>query len=318
MQIMTHRLTLDLRRLAFEYHDACVSCGYAFQEGDTSHVGYGDEETPLYVCDKCSPQLKETAVRYYFTSRPYKVPGPNSKLWRYMDFTKYVSLLSTHALYFARADCFDDVFEGAKGIKKNKNRWDAHYSEFFWSAIRNPPPGYSCNLSDEEIEQQARKLLSDLEQGGAANKRRTFISCWHESEHESEAMWRLYSSFLPNAVAVRTTYDRMYRALGRNPSISIGRVQYIDLRSQYAGINDAFWRKHKSFEHEREVRAILIDHECSASGKLIECDLSVLIDEVFVSPKAPAWFVNLVNDVNEKFGVHVSVCNSELLEEPFF
>ena len=34
-----------------------------------------------------------------------------------MDFAKYVSLLSTSALYFARADTFNDTFEGAKGLK---------------------------------------------------------------------------------------------------------------------------------------------------------------------------------------------------------
>ena len=30
-----------------------------------------------------------------------------------MDFTKYVSLLSTSSLFFVRADQFEDKFEGA-------------------------------------------------------------------------------------------------------------------------------------------------------------------------------------------------------------
>ena len=318
MREMTHRLTLDLRRLAFESHDTCVACGYSFREGDTSYLGYADDDKPLYVCEACSPRLNETAVRQYFSPRPFKVPEIESNLWRYMDFTKYVSLLSTKALYFTRSDCFEDGFEGAKGLKRNKERWDDHYLDFFRSAIRNPPAGYERNVSDEEVEKQAREFLADLERGGLNSKRCTFISCWHESEYESEAMWRLYSSFMPNAVAVRTTYDRMYRALGRDPSIHIGRIEYIDFKSQYAGLNAAFWRKHKSFEHEREVRAILVDSGCSADGKLVPCDLSILIESVFVSPKAPAWFSSLVQDVGEKFGISVSVNASEMLEEPFF
>lgn len=267
MQKMTNRLTTQLRRLAFENYDHCVSCGWSFEEADTSHLGYGHDDEPLYVCDDCPYQLKETAVRQYFSRRPYETPERTSNLWRYMDFTKYVSLLSSRGLYFTRADCFDDTFEGAKGLKKNKAKWDAFYLDYFRSAIKNPPEGYKCELSDEEVEQRAQKLLSSLETGGEAHKQRTFISCWHESEHESEAMWRLYSSFLPNAVAVRTSYKNLYVSLGRNPSISIGRIQYIDLKKNYAGINDAFWRKRKSFEHEREVRALLMDFELSRSWK---------------------------------------------------
>lgn len=318
MQQMTNRATTELRRLSFENHDHCVSCGHSFREGDTSHLGYGYDDSPLYVCDGCVSKLKETAIRHYFSPRPYDVPGPSSKLWRYMDFTKYVSLLSSRGIYFTRTDCFEDVFEGAKGLKKNKAKWDSHYLEFFRSAIKNPPEGYKCELSDSEVEEQARKILSELETNGEAHKKNTFVSCWHESEHESEAMWRLYSSFLANAVAIRTSYQSLYASLGRDSSISIGRIKYIDLKKHYTGVNDAFWRKRKSFEHEREVRALFWDFECQDLGKIVPCDLEVLIEEVFVSPKAPAWFARLVNDVNEKYGLTVKVSPSELIEQPFF
>lgn len=315
---MTNRLTTELLRLSFENHDNCVLCAHSFKEGETSHLGYGDDDCPLYVCDSCSNKLKETAARYYFMPRPYRVPKPSSKLWRYMDFTKYVSLLSSRGLYFSRADCFEDIFEGAKGLKRNKERWDSHYLEFFRSVIKNPPKGFSCELSNSEVDEQAKKLLRDLEASGEADKRNTFVSCWHESEHESEAMWRLYSSFLENALAVRTSYQSLYVSLGSDPSIEIGRIKYIDLRNGYAGVNEAFWRKRKSFEHEREVRALLRDHECQAHGKIVPCNLEILIEEIFVSPKAPPWFIHLINDVNEKYGVTVKVSPSELIEEPFF
>ena len=315
---MTHRLTEELQRLSFESHGKCVSCGYTFNEGDISHLGYGTDDKPLYVCDKCSCQLKETALRYYFQSFPYEIPGRKNKLWRYMDFTKYVSMLSTGGLYFARADTLDDIFEGAKGVKANKEEWDDHYLQFFREAIKNPPVSYECKYSDEEVEQQAKRLLEDLELGGQFSRKHTFINCWHENEHESEAMWRLYSSYLENAIAVRTSYDSLYHSLGRNPSISIGRVVYIDLRKGYTNINNSFWRKRKSFAHEKEVRAIVVDRECSDTGKTIDCDLSLLLEEVFLSPSAPGWFKSLVKDVNKKFDIDVCVSTSGLIEEPFF
>ncbi|WP_198407569.1 hypothetical protein [Pseudomonas syringae] len=318
MQKMTKRFTLELRRLKHESHGNCVSCNYPFTAGDTSHLGYGFDDTPLYVCNGCKDQLKETAVRNVFSQRPYAVPEPSSRLWRYMDFTKYVSLLSSRGLYFTRTDCFEDIFEGAKGLKKRKDGWDSHYLEFFRSAIRNPPEKVKCELSDIDIEEQAQKLLRDLEVGGENHKRRTFVSCWHESEHESEAMWRLYSTFLANAVAVRTSYQSLYISLDRDPLIAIGRIKYIDLKNSYAGVNDAFWRKRKSFEHEREVRALLSDYDTQDLGKIVKCNLEILIEEVLVSPKAPDWFIHLVNDVNEKFGLKVKVSPSELNEVPFF
>lgn len=315
---MTQRLTKELSLVAFEHHDECVSCGYKFQEGDTSHLGYDIYDKPLYVCDRCSNKLNETAVRYVFMPRPYEIPPFESKLWRYTDFTKYVSMVSAKGLYFARADCFQDTFEGAKGLKKNKEKWDEHYLQFFREAIKNPPEDYEFKVSDEEIEKQAKRLLEDLERGGELSKKRTFINCWHENENESEAMWKLYSSFLDNAIAVRTSYNSLYHALGRNPSINIGRVNYIDFQKKYAGINSAFWHKRKSFEHEKEVRAVLIDISNPDKGKVVPCNLSILIEEIFVSPSAPSWFTQLVNDVNEKYGIKVKVSSSELIQEPFF
>ena len=318
MDTATERFTPELNRLIFEHHDSCVMCGYMFKQADTTHQGYSSNGEPLYVCGNCSDALKETAARRYFFPRPYSVPEPGSILWRYMDFSKYVSLLSSKGLYFSRADCFDDIHEGAKGLRRRKDKWDSHYLDFFRQAIRIPPPGYSVNLSDDEVEKQAQKLLSDLEAGGRVDKKRTYVSCWHENEHESEAMWRLYSSFIENAVAVRTTFQRLYVSMGRDPFIRIGRVEYIDFNTSYAGPNDAFWRKRKSFQHEREVRAMLIHSRSEDRGKIVSCDMPQLIEGVFVSPKAPEWFIRVVNAVNEKFGLPVSVTRSALNEESFF
>jgi len=36
----------------------------------------------------------------------------NEKVWRYLDFKKFVDLLESSELFFPRADKFDDKFEG--------------------------------------------------------------------------------------------------------------------------------------------------------------------------------------------------------------
>jgi hypothetical protein len=292
--------------------------GYRFVENDTTHLGYDAMGKPLYVCDKCSGALAETAVRYRYSTLPYARPEPGSYLWRYMDFAKYVSLLSSRSIFFARVDTFGDQFEGAKGLTERKKAWDAHFLKFFREALRTDPGAHSQRLSGEEIERRASKFITELEHIGTSDKTRTFVSCWHENQFESEAMWRLYSSFVPNAIAVRTTYERLYEALGRYPQIPIGRIKYIDMNRSFAGVNDAFWRKRISFQHENEVRALIRDHACKDLGKLVSCDLHILVEAVYVSPLAPHWFSAVVNDVTAKYGLSVTVSSSKLNDEHFF
>jgi len=43
----------------------------------------------------------------------FEPPGnPNIKIWRYMDFTQFVSMLEAGGLLFRRADLLEDKFEG--------------------------------------------------------------------------------------------------------------------------------------------------------------------------------------------------------------
>jgi hypothetical protein len=251
-------------------------------------------------------------------ARLYKVPEPSAVLWRYMDFTKYAHLLSSRSLYFPSAACFDDVFEGAKGLAEHKHKWDAHYLDFFRQAIRSAPRGESIEPSAEDIEANAQRLLRDIEVGGQMDRERTFISCWHESAHESEAMWKLYSTSMSYAVAIQTTVESAYVALGKNPRISIGRVEYVDFETYFANINGAFWRKRKSFEHEREVRLVISDPSDAAPGRLLACEIPILVQSVIVSPKSPEWFLPLVEDLTAKFGFQLPVKKSRLAVQPFF
>lgn len=100
----SNRFTIELQRLAFEHFDSCTSCSHAFVEAENSCSGYMSNGEPVYVCDNCSGQLSELAARTYFMPRPFQVPAIEAKLWRYMDFTNYVSLFSSRALYFSRSD----------------------------------------------------------------------------------------------------------------------------------------------------------------------------------------------------------------------
>ena len=302
---MTQRLTVKLRRLQRDSHDKCSACGRPFLEGDTAHAGYSANDQELYVGNCCRTLLVETAARHYWQPMPDEVPPGASTLWRYMDFAKFAALIKDKAVHFARADQLGDPWEAAKGSALNKQRWDEHYLQFFRDSVRNPPPGYRCELSDDEVEKEARRLLHELAEIGELDRRTFYVSCWHESEVESEALWRLYCPPPSSGIAIRTTASALNASLGDDPEIEIARVSYVDFRSGFAGVNDAIFRKRRSLSHEKEVRAVIRLHaESPEQGMNRPANLSLLLKAIVVSPFAPSWFEATLREVMTRFGVN--------------
>lgn len=319
MQEMTHNHTKELDRYYRDNRKACTNCGYAFCDSETAHVGYLKDRSPAVLCDKCAVLLDETVVRYYWQEPPYVLPNPKDKLWRYMDISKFVSMLVTKSLYFASASSFEDPFEGAKGIAAQKAKWDNYYLEFFQYAIETAPGISEEDCSSEKIEKVAHRLLREIESHGVDDRNTACISCWHCNEYESEAMWKLYSKNVTNAVAIETTCESLYRALGEDPYIEIGKVKYIDYTSQFSNIGfGAFWYKRKSFEHEREVRALVRNFKGNGSGISIPVNLDELIETVYVSPYAPEWFAEVVRDIVKKYELNKPVLYSTMADNPFY
>jgi hypothetical protein len=149
------------------------------------------------------------------------------------------------------------------------------------------------------------------------------------NEHESAAMWKLYSSS-NESVCVRSTYRRLRLCLPQ--CVFVGEVNYIDYDTQSF---DAFqmlnyiMHKRLSFSHERELRAIFweIDGTPEAqphkskigpSGLTIEVELSSLIERIYVNPTAAPWFAKLVEDVKAKCGFSFPVAQSALSTAPLY
>lgn len=319
---MEEKESIEISVFMDESHDYCTSCNYKFQDIDDElcTIGYDENHKLQNCCKSCKQQVKDVVYEKSFYERHYVAPSHNATLWRYMDFSKYVSLLSTSSLYFARSDAFEDLLEGAQGIKANKPAWDVFYKNYFVNAILNPPDGGKVDLAEDELNRQVDKLLKQLEHIGLFSRERQYVSCWHENENESEAMWRLYSNYMENAIAIKTTYIDLSSSfeIEDRKNIQIGRVRYIDFKRSFSGINKAIWTKNVSFEHEREVRAVYFDFENNDQGKIFKCDLNVLIKSVHVSPKSPRWLRDLINDVNKKFNLHVEASGSELNHQPFY
>jgi hypothetical protein len=145
-------------------------------------------------------------------------------------------------------------------------------------------------------------------------------------------MWEVYSG---HGVAVRSTFLHLCASFGAvDESVYVGEVSYIDYRTQ--AINpgntmNAALTKRLSFEHEREVRAVVSripedwksgtpDAEKYAksqpAGVYVSVHLDTLIDGVYVSPGRPRWFRDLVGSIMRRYGLDKPVETSSLDERP--
>lgn len=234
----------------------------------------------------------------------------NIKIWRYMDFTKFVALLDSKSLWFTRADRFEDPFEGS-------------YPKINIIARANIP-----GVSDAE-----KPVVSKLIKGSSKVRRNwthhVAINCWHMSEHESAAMWSLYLKS-NEGIAIQSTYRNLRDSFSpaAEDDVYIGKVSYIDYDHEVIenpSILSAFLHKRASYEHEKELRAIILrlpgagsrgldfSQETIDNGVLVPIDLPLLVQRVYVAPNAPSWLANLIRSVVHIYGFDFPLVPSPLL-----
>jgi len=235
-----------------------------------------------------SQELDTTLFREHDDfSPPENVDQP---LWRYMSMTKFVSLLETQSVAFARADRLGDIWEGQRG-KAN-------------ARPANEGPG----VPTDGLVQAAQQM---------------YVSCWHEQDGESAAMWSLYAGWDPirrEGIAVRTTFRQLVESLGGTDELRAGRVLYHDYDADFVPEDNVFapfMRKRQSFEHEREVRVVIWRPDGGPEPSLaVPVDVPRLISEIRVAPSAPDWLRTLIQSLVMRYGIDVPVSQSEMDAAP--
>lgn len=222
-----------------------------------------------------------------YKSHPvFKPPPRRALLWKYVDFTKFVSMLERQALFFSTPAKFSDPFEG-------------HY-----------PLGNLRGLSEDSARGLAR-MTEDL-------RHMVLVDCWHWNQVESAAMWNLYAEW-ERGIALQTTVGSLQDCLAGPEDVFVGKVKYIDYEKQEIDRHNAltpYLTKRKSFAHEREVRAISLPLETQQDGSYHDVDLKMLIGKVIVAPKSQDWFLGLVQAVLDRYGLTAPVTRSPLAERP--
>lgn len=164
------------------------------------------------------------------------------KLWRYYDMIKFLTLLNGE-LYFARADSFQDKYEGA--IPKRT----------FQSLVQRSHID-AGKASETDVKLEFEKLFNE-------KKKKAAISCWHINDTESAAMWELYTR-AGLGIAVKTTISRLSESIivPDGYKMLMTKVNYIDFdiedNTDYI-YNELlpFKNKRKEFIYENEFRVML-------------------------------------------------------------
>lgn len=236
----------------------------------------------------------------YKEHQSYHTPEKELTVWRYLDFAKFVDLITSQKLFFCRSDNFEDPFEGIfrlKDYEKTKNIFE-----------------------DQEI-----------------IKKYYFLNCWHINENQSDAMWKIFLD-TKNGIAIKSTVGNIIESLRESEdNINISKVYYRDFNkvtfqelmlekknkmSIGRSINQ-FNYKRTSFEHEKELRLFHVDlpipHVIKngiprepLTHKHIDIDISELINEIVIAPFADDWFKTMVESLTKKLNLNFKTTKSEL------
>ena len=240
----------------------------------------------------------------------FSPPPPDAVLWRYMDFTKFVSFIDKKALFFARADKLGDPYEGST----------SHVN------IALQPILYKDSLHSRALEQLPAAMRS--------LRRFHLVNCWHWNDHESDAMWTRYAKEF-DGIAIKTNFQTLRDSFTGSVPIYIGTVSYVDYDTTFipeGNLFSMYLHKRRAFEHEREVRAMALEMppedvragiqgvenlpDICDVGKYLDVDISRLIHEIVVAPFVPDWFIELVQSVSAQYHIEAPVTRSSLSTPP--
>ena len=151
----------------------------------------------------------------------------NAKIWRFVDLPKFIDFVHTGSLYFGRLDKLEDPYEGP------------------------PPRAELMKLRSDTT----TKWMADL--FPTMNRANIYVNSWYMSEHEPAAMWKLYAG-ADAGIALCSPYGLLAKAVESSPhGITVGLVRYGQVSLNGTTTWEHAMCKRHSFEHEREVRAVI-------------------------------------------------------------
>lgn len=229
-------------------------------------------------------------------------PDPSQTIWRYLSFDRFVSLITSGSLFFAKPDALGD-------------RWEGWYPDQYMAA--DTPLQLREQASRHRV-RWAEPLRSEL-----------LFNCWHMGEDENYPMWKAYAA-AGSGIAVRSTIGHLIASFGGlQRSIYVGEVSYPRRREPHAmdqtNFIPPFFVKRPEFASEREVRVLagfqLLNDESelvvrtTADGQFVPVNLSELIQEVVVAPQRYEDWGQSLKTLLQSSGLEDSLIRRSRLED---
>jgi hypothetical protein len=269
------------------------------------------------------------------------LPDGELFLYRYVTIDKLIDCLLNKRLPLTRLNLFEDKLEGVT------------------------PQHLLLNIASDKIAQQTSDWVGGIFNHITLNinptnrnslrrqrldfQKYNFASCWFTNDHESVAMWQLYSS--PDSIAIKIPVKALLDELEsknfdltgyEHKKIRYGSVQYyrfgdLDSLSQLLTNEDIQgFVKDKSFSHESEFRIVLsveknerkeakkkpliLDEQIDDLNKKLDQKIIYILFENFDNmpfelifhPQASDWHKSNVRKTIENYGIDFPIIESKL------
>lgn len=248
-------------------------------------------------------------------------------VWRYLTFTKFISLITYNALWFSKLKILKDQYEG---VLPAKTEAQMHHNNQKWKSTFTSPEHH------KQIDAWPSNNVND-------GRDLTVVNCWCLATMESKRMWNEYVGGC-EGVAVKSTIRKLTAHVYAYPEWSyIGKVKYVDHQSYemttYEGQQAherAFIKDKEKYSHEQEVcitsmnikapGCVGLDGKPFAKedytgknmnnfenpGLYIGVELNKLINSIILAPNASKWFELLVKRIVELLRFDCKVERSQI------
>lgn len=268
-----------------------------------------------------------------FTPHPefHEPEGDAISVWRYMDLTKFLSVLDKSALYFVRLDKLAK-FDSFEGYYTTAN---LEFEQLKYNQLPKELKDED-GFKDEKTFEAMKEFSPFIRQFAKKHRETTFVNSWHVQVHESAAMWSQYLKS-QDGLAIQSTYKKLIDSYNEYEEyeIHIGTINYIDYNIESIPMKNLlspFLYKRKSFEHEQELRCLIWTPQHGKNelmdlsknkykdtyGIYVHVNVETLIERIYLAPSSPEWMLDLLKSLMMKFSLDKPVIQSDLASVPLY
>lgn len=188
-------------------------------------------------------------------------------LFRYTKKERIINMLQNQNLYMTRMDRFDDKLEGISTFDITELL--TSYKDYFQDDL-NDYDGLSPHYKGL-VKKDAKERLLKVRQRLMAGQKQHFVSCWYNSNRESDGMWRFYGK--ENGFAIKVAQNDFQKSLKESVDINAtvdgqfvvaGKIRYQDFpnvikNEETNSVLYLAFRKDIAFAHENEYRLVFVN-----------------------------------------------------------